>query len=156
MNWESINHPQSSLQEYHLNDSSKCQVILKYNPKHQSARLSHGTYQRLFFFENAGGKITFRNEYGMDTGSISSDRWDKSEGHIIIDSKKYNYRLHENLLPELMIFNNNPQQPLASCRIESSNLAPLVNNQNAKSCLLLSLGWYLSLTVEAEMEYASV
>lgn len=157
MNWELVSNQHTSLHEYRLTDNNKCKVVLKYNPRHQSARLSHGNHKRLFFLESAGslsGKTIFRNEYGMETGSMVSDKWDT--GHIMIDSKKYLYRLQNKPMPELTIYQNDTEQPLASCSIKQADasLPGIISNskQNDTSFLLLSLGWYLFLPLEKEVE----
>lgn len=164
MEWELIINQHSSLQEFRLTEDNKCKVIVKYNPRHQSARLTDGINQRLSFIENGGslsGKTIFRNEYGMEIGSIISSKWDNTDGYIIIDNKKYFYQLPKDSSAELIIFNNNARHPLSSCTMKNfagttSNSA-LINNHNI-ACLLLSLGWYVYLPTakEPEMEYVSL
>ena len=44
MNWEIINNERFSLMEYRLMDQGDCKVIIKFNPRHQSARISCGNF----------------------------------------------------------------------------------------------------------------
>jgi hypothetical protein len=154
MNWEIINNDRSSLQEYRLIDNNDCKLIIKYNPRHQSARLTSGDHHRLFFFENAGssnGKTIFKDEYGMEIGNLVHDRFDPKEGTVVIDSKKYQYQLQSSSSSELVIYENNAQQPVANCSIPPVHKNALQNIVSAgtqaveNSCYLLGLCWYLFL-----------
>ncbi len=163
MQWEVINNPKSILHEYHLMDSGECKVIVKYNPIHQSARVTCGNHQRLFFIESSGslsGKAIFKNEYGMEIGSITHDRWHLSEGNITIDDKKFHYGFKNNPLVELTIYNSITQQPLVSCGLKvnnSGNGLTIVTTPIEANCFLLSLCWYLFLPIAKEnlAEYAA-
>lgn len=157
MNWEVINNERSSLQEYRLVDHNDCKVVIKYNPLHQSARITCGNNHRLFFFESAGslsGKTFFKNEYGMEVGNVVHDKFHPKEGSVIIDSKKYHYHLENNPMSELAIFEGDRQNAVANCSIPNIN-----PNQNSvysnagvidNNCYLLGLCWYLFLPQSKE------
>ncbi len=151
MNWEVVTNDRSSLQEYRLIDHNECKVIVKYNPLHRSARITSGTHHRLFYLESAGslsGKTIFKNEYGMETGNLVHDKFHPQEGSVVIDNKKYKYLLQTNSLPEMIIYENDHQQPIATCTLDtpspnnnySVNTSAIDNN-----CFLLGLCWYLFL-----------
>jgi len=162
MNWEVINNQRSSLQEYRLIDNNDCKVIIKYNPLHQSARVTCGNHHRLFFLESAGslsGKTIFKNEYGMEIGNLVHNKFHPMDGSVMIDSKKYQYQLLNNPSPELVIYETDIHHLLASCSIQSAiknsfsdNSATIDNN-----CYLLGLCWYLLLPLEKGnmVKYAS-
>lgn len=164
MNWEVVNNERSSLREYRLIEDNDCKVIIKYNPLHQSARVTSGNHHRLFFFESAGslsGKTVFKNEYGMEIGNLIHDKFHSEEGTLVIDSKKYQYQL-QNTSSELLIYENNARQPVANCSIPIDKSA-IKNFISASSqaidhnCYLLGLCWYLFLPFVKEniLKFAS-
>lgn len=157
MYWEVISNERSSLQEYRLIDGSNCKLVLKYNPRHQSARITSGPHHRLIFFESAGslsGKTIFRNQYGMEIGYLLHDKFQSGEGSLVIDNKKYQYQLQNDPSPELIIYNTDINKPITSCRIplnKSNNKHFASNTQTIDhNCYLLGLCWYLFLPLEKE------
>ena len=164
MNWEIINNERSSLLEYRLIENNDCKLIIKYNPRHQSARLTSGNYHRLFFFESAGslsGKTIFKNEYGIEIGNLVHDKFHPKEGTLVIDTKKYQYQLQTNSTSELVIYENNTQKPVANCSIPANkttiqNIFSAGTQAIENNCYLLGLCWYLFLPFVKEnlLEYA--
>ncbi len=165
MNWEVISNERSSLMEYRLIDHNNCVEVIKYNPLHRSARLTTGNHHRLFFLESAGslsGKTIFKNEYGMEIGNLVHDKFHPKEGSVLIDTKRYHYQIQTTSVTELIIFENDPAQPIASCGLPegttaiqsqlSANTQVIDNN-----CFLLGLCWYLFLPLvnSNSLEYAS-
>jgi hypothetical protein len=72
---------------------------LKYNVQAQSFRLASGD-KRLFFIEKAGflqNKYFLKTEYSIVTGEVSPAK-DWRSGLIVIESKKFNYFLKNDLL----------------------------------------------------------
>ena len=162
MHWEVINNDRSSLQEYRLIDNNDSKVVIKYNPLHHSARITSGNHHRLFFFESAGslsGKTIFKNEYGMEVGSLVHDKYHPQEGALIINAKKYQYDLQVSATTRLVIYENASHQPIATCDIQigQHNFQQLPHSQAIdNNCCLLGLCWYLSLGVkDMEPEYSS-
>lgn len=165
MNWEVVSNTRSSLQEYRLIDNNDCKLVIKYNPLHQSARITSGNHHRLFYLESAGslsGKTIFRNEYGTQTGTLLHNKFQPKEGTVVIDSKKYQYYLQNSPSPELIIFENDLQNPVATCTIPSDSSSAqdffsISSEAIDNNCYLLGLSWYLSLPVIIEniQEYAS-
>lgn len=165
MKWVMTNNKKALLQEYHLTEQDdNAKAIVKYNPVHRSARISIGDKHRLFFIESAGsltGKYIFKNEYGLEVGTMSNDRWGK-EGSVIIESKKFIYKILNNPLAELTIYDGNTNKPLISCGLAtgingtSLSLSQQINNADS-NYLLLGLCWFLFLPVAKEniVEYAA-
>lgn len=164
MKWVMTNNRQALLQEYHLTEQDNTKAIVKYNPVQRSARISVGDKHRLFFIESAGslsGKYIFKNEYGLEVGAMSNDRWGK-EGSVTIESKKFIYKIQNGSLAELTIYDGNTHKPLASCGIAtgingtSLSLSQQTNNADS-NYLLLGLCWFLFLPVAKEniVEYAA-
>ena len=152
MNWEVIKNERSSLMEYRLIDENDCKLVIKYSPRHQSARITSGNHHRVFYFESTGsltGKTIFKNEYGMEIGNVAHDKFHSAEGTVVIDSKRYQY-LENTSSAELVIYENDPQKPVASCTIPVSNngfhneYLPGTSSTE-ENCYLLGLCWYLYL-----------
>jgi hypothetical protein len=162
MKWVIANNKKSLLQEYHLIEQDKTKAIVKYNPTQRSARITIGDKHRLFFIESTGsltGKYIFKNEYGIEVGMMSNNRWGK-EGAITIESKKYTYKIQNSPLAELTIYDEN-NKPLASCGlstgINGASLSLSSHNNAGSNYLLLGLCWFLYLPVAKEniVEYAA-
>jgi len=152
MNWEIIRNPQHSLQEYRLINNKECKVILKYNPRHQSVRTTSGNNHRLFFLETTGSlsdKIIFKNEYGIEVGNLVYDKLRGKNGSVVIDQKKYHYKITEQ---ELLIYTSDFTQVLTRCSLQSSpmlgpNISTVNFSHNDIRCMILGLSWFLALPV---------
>ena len=153
MTWEITTKLHSLLQEFHLINNRESKVMLKYNPRQQSARITSGFNHRLFYMENAGslsGKTIFRNEYGMELGHLVQDHHN-NKGSLLIDDEKYNYELDEHADGNLTIYKTDPHHPLANCMIKSADKKSSTNFTSIDTrCLILSLCWYFSLPVIKE------
>lgn len=159
MNWEIINNERFSLREYRLMDQGDCKVIIKYNPRHQSARISCGNQHRLFYFESAGslsGKTIFKNEYGMEIGHLVHDKFHPKDGSLLIDTKKYQYSLQNKAAEEWCIYENRLQIPLARFSI-STNQPSSSNLVIDANCCLLGFCYFLYLTnsVKNVLQYSA-
>ncbi len=165
MKWELVSNHRTTLQEYHLVDNNECKVVLKYNPLHQSARVSCGNHQRLFFIESAGSltaKMIFKNEYGMEIGNLHHDKWHINEGSVTIDSKTFHYRIQSTPSTALLIYNDESHQPFINCELQTNKGNAAINyiadySPIDNSWLLLGLCWYLFLPVvkEKRAEFAA-
>ena len=149
MNWVLVNNHKEPVQEYHLMENELCKVVLKYNPRQKSARISCANQHCLFFIQSAGaltGKYIFTNQYGMEIGNITHDKRHDNGGTVTIESKKYRYEISNNLSAELTIYSSHSQSPLVTCGLTFSD-----NNS-----LILAHCWYLFLPVVKEdvLEYA--
>lgn len=164
MKWVMVNNKHNVLQEYRLTDGNNILAMVKYNPIHRSARITIGDKHRLFFIESAGslsGKYIFKNEYGFEIGMMNNEKWGK-EGSVIIESKKYIYKINNNPLAELTIYDAATNKALASCGLAtgingtSLSLSQQTNTADS-NYLLLSLCWFLFLPIAKEniVEYAA-
>lgn len=164
MKWVQINNKRNLLQEYHLTDNDETRAVVKYNPVQQSARITVGDMHRLFFIENTGsftGRYLFKNEYGIEVGSMSNDKW-SNKGSITIESQQYIFKIDNNPLATLTIYDSSQQQVLASCglatNISGTSLSLAAQPTNAGThYLLLSLCWFLFLPIAKEniVQYAA-
>lgn len=164
MKWVMTNNKRALFQEYQLTEQDSIRATVKYNPAHRSARITIGDKHRLFFIESAGsltGKYFFKNEYGLTVGMMSNDKWGK-EGSVSIEAKKFIYKINNNHLPELTIYDGTTNKALVSCGLATGiNGTSLSLSQPANKAdsnyLLLGLCWFLFLPVAKEtlVEYAA-
>ena len=151
MRWVLVSNPKAILQEFHLMDKNGCKIVLKFNPIHHSARIYCDGQYRLFFIEHThslNNRTVFRNEYGMEIGSLSFDKWQRHEGTIIMDTEKYSCKFHHHPENEIIIYKNDPNLPLISCTL-SNNQERFSTNEPGidNSYFLLGLCWFLELPV---------
>lgn len=160
MKWVMINNKRSVLQEYWLTKGNETKEVVKYNPIQRSTRISTGDYHRLFFIESTGsltGKYIFKNEYGIEVGSMSNDKLGK-EGTVIIEGKKFVYKVNNG---ELHIHDGSTDKLLVSCglaaTINGTSLSLSSQSNADTNYLLLGLCWFLFLPVAKEnrIEYAA-
>ncbi len=147
MKWILVSNHRSTLQEYHLIENEDCKVIMKYNPLHRSARISCGNRHRLFFIESTGsltGKYIFKNEYGMEIGSMNQDKWFGKDGSVIIESIKYAYTISKDPSTQITVYEGISQNPLVSCESATEDQTTNISFSSQRSdinnnCLLLGL-----------------
>ncbi len=150
MKWIPINTRREGIHEYHLVEDEQLTMILKFNPQMHSVRISSAGNQRLFFLENAGaltGKYLLKNEYGMQIGQLSSDKWNAGEGSINIDAKRYTYRINAGAETLLTIYDGNNSDSLLNCTLSFDSVDCFSEGKllNADICsLLLGLCWFLA------------
>jgi hypothetical protein len=147
MKWILVNSTTAAIQEYHLMSNESCGLIVKYNPIQHSVRLLTAGYQRLFYIENTGalhGKYIFRNEYGIELGYIVYDKWFGNNGLVVLENKKFQYRL--NNLPDANItfLHAGTGEEIASCLI-ADKFPPEDILHRDLSYLILALCWQLIL-----------
>jgi hypothetical protein len=158
MKWVLVSNQGATLQEYHLMENETCKAVMKYNPLHRSVRISCGNQHRLFFIESTGsltGKYIFKNEYGMEVGNMSHDKWFGKDGSLMIESTQYTYTIHNDPLAELTVYEGTSHQSLVHCGLhtESNGSVTSFSSPTAginSNCLLLGLCWYLFLPVTKE------
>jgi hypothetical protein len=142
MNWVLASKHQSGLQEFHLLQNGDCKLQLKYNPLQHSARFISGdkNLHRLFYIESKAplfSKTIFRDQYGMETASILLDKINENAGTVLLDGKKYHYRLQNGHSPVLVIYEYNPDKPWISCGLSSMSNSAEINS------FIIGLGWYI-------------
>jgi hypothetical protein len=125
MQWILIGSSPGNVHEYHLLEGGKVKLILKYSPSQQSARIFFDGKQRLVFLEKSGfwnHGVVFKNEYGIQLGKISFEKWHSQHSGIIeIEGKKYHHTRSNNSHPEVVIYEKDVRHPLLTCNINNSN-----------------------------------
>jgi hypothetical protein len=145
MKWTTVSRPDASLKEYHLSETGNTIAILKYNPQQQSARITAGEKQQVFFIERSGfrnNKMVFENEYGVRTGSFQEDSLQRQSGDIILNNTLYHFNLLTAPTAELSIYKEGMVSPLATCALSFQGAQQVASLEHA--CLLLGLCWHLS------------
>ena len=159
MKWALISNKEAIIREYQLLDENSCKVVAKINPLHKSVRISCDNQYRLFFVEQVSpfsDKYIYTNEYGMEIGSMTSDKQNKTAGTIVIDSTRYSYREQSNPLPAFQIYGKGKFQPLFNCNLQPNvtgvSMGGKINEIDNKY-LLLGLCWFANLKTTKEFAY---
>ncbi len=155
MIWEKIQNQHSPFQEYRLSGNEST-LVLKYNPLHRSARITIENQHRLILLEGTNsitGKILIRNQYDMEAGVLSYDKFNPHEGNIQLDGKKYIFNLSSP--GHLAIYNKENGKLLTDCFLNQP--ADQLANQYSpvdKACFIIGLCWKLSLPLHNEIGVA--
>ena len=125
MQWILIGSSPGNVHEYHLLEAGKLKLVLKYNPSQQSARIFFDDKQRLVFLERSGfwnPSTVFKNEYGIQLGKVTYEKWHSQHSGIIeIEGKKYHHIRSNNNRPELVIYEKDFQHPLLTCKLNTGD-----------------------------------
>jgi hypothetical protein len=82
----------------------------------------------------------------MEIGSLSFDKWQRHEGTLIMDAEKYSCKFHHHPENEIIIYKNDPNQPLISCTLSNNQERFSTNDSGIdNSYFLLGLCWFLVL-----------
>lgn len=148
----------SNIIEYRLLDNDQPKLKLKYNTLQHSVRIYANDTRRLFFLQQQPGflrsKTVFTNEYGVEIGKLSADKWNGSHYVIELEGKKYHIGFRNHPAAELVVYSKNINQPLITCALHVDDARPSANfdseDNDESSSLLLALCWYLFLPVAGE------
>ena len=132
---------------YELRNSEQKLLTVTIQQRSGSLRITTNDEKRVFLVRKQGflrSRIVLQNEYGIRIGQLSYEN-NFSAGVMEFDNERFNYSLHNGLLPELTIKRN--EEIIASCEF------PAVSNNNFPNDLLvLALGWYLISFVNKQLE----
>lgn len=142
----------SNILEYRLLDNDQPKLRLKYNTLQHSVRVYANDMHRLFFLQQQPGllrsKTVFTNEYGVEVGRLSTDKWNGSHFVMELDGKKYHIGVRSS---KLVVYTKNIDQPLIICDLDTGKGLPFINvdpmDGDGASSLLLAVCWYLFLPV---------
>jgi hypothetical protein len=155
MIWEKIQNQHSPLQEYRLSGTEST-LILKYNPLHRSARITIENQHRLILLEGMNsitGKIIIRNQYDMQAGLLTYDKFNQNEGNIQLDGKRYIFNL---ATPGHLAVYNKENGELLTDSVLSQPSDQLDGQYSPvdKACFIIGLCWKLSLQLRNEIGVA--
>ncbi|MCU0323173.1 MAG: hypothetical protein MUE72_12210 [Chitinophagaceae bacterium] len=148
----------NEIELYELWDAEKKLLTLLFNNFSHTAKVECLSSRRMFKIEKDGllkTKTIFKNEYGVKIGQFAQEHWYNHEGLIELNEEKFHYTTHNNPLAELIIYKDNPKQPLLVCGLQLNNGETSVHFQkhhqsDKYSIFLMSLAWFLFLPVAKE------
>ena len=89
---------------------------------------------------------TLLNEYSQQLGSLVKSKSDNNTGEIEIEGVQYSFKLNNDFLKEINLFEDNNYEPVLSCKLEMGQL--LFPHEEYITYLLFSLVWFKFLTKE--------
>ncbi len=161
MKWVNVSNGYSG-DQYELWKDDKKLVSLSISNHTKTTRIECADDKRLFFIEKKGflnSRTVIKNEYGILVGEVLGETREAEKGIIEMDGKRYEYSINEKTNGELVISEENSDNPLVSCSLSSDNDEEAAVAKKFKSlhdtkypCLLMALCWYLLKPAGKEME----
>ena len=152
MKWVNVSNGYSG-DHYELWKNDKKLVSLYISNHTKTTRIECADDKRLFFIEKKGflnSRTVIKNEYGILVGEVLGETREAEKGIIELDGKRYEYSFTENTNGELVIFEENTNNPLVSCNLSSDHDEVAAVAKKSKSLhdtkypsLLMALCWYL-------------
>jgi hypothetical protein len=139
-----------SYPEFEVYDETKMVIHIKIDPEIQAFRIRCQDNRRVFSIATEVVKknkiTTLLNEYSQQLGSLIKSKPDNTTGEIEIEGVHYTFKLNNDFLKEIHLFEDNNYQPVLSCKLEMGQLSFL--HEDYISYLLFSLVWFKFLTQE--------
>jgi hypothetical protein len=136
--------------EFEIYEENKMVIHIKIDTQTQAFRVKCLGNRRVFFIEDEVIRkteiTTLLNEYSQQLGFLTRNKLDINSGEIEIEGDQYSYRLNDDLLKEINLFELNNYQPVLSCKIEAGQLSIL--NKDYINYLLFALAWFTFLSKE--------
>lgn len=150
MNWETV---KSGLGQkvYALWSNGRKLLTLAFNSSSNFVKIEYGDEKRAFTLRYEGvfrNKMVMRNEYGIRLGYVATDG---RENFIDLDDKRLFYTITNDKEPNLVIYRQSPDDPIAVCSLKIDNEKGTLPSTRASATtysLLLALSWYLFSPVE--------
>lgn len=149
----------NEIETYELWDDEKKLMTLSFNNFSQTAKVECLSSRRVFKIEKDGflnTKTIFKNEYGVKIGEFAQEHWFNHEGLIVLNEEKFYYTTHKNPLAELIVYKNNPKEPLLACILKLNDGEKSIHiqkhhNYDKHSIFLMALAWFLFLPAAKEL-----
>lgn len=149
----------NKIETYELWDDEKKLMTLSFNNFSQTAKIECLSSRRIFKIEKDGflnTKTIFKNEYGVKIGEFAQEHWFNHEGLIVLNEEKFYYTTQKNPLTELIVYKNNPKEPLLACILKLNEEEKSIHIQKHKisnnySIFLMALAWFLFLPTAEEL-----
>ena len=139
-----------SYPEFEVYDETKMIIHVKIDHEIQSFRIRCQENRRVFSITTDVVKknkiTTLLNEYSQQLGSLIKSKPDSNTGELEIEGVHYTFKLNNDFLKEIHLFEDNNYQPVLSCKLEMGQLSFLP--EDYISYLLFSLVWFKFLTRE--------
>jgi len=151
MRWKTILNT-AKKKVYELWHKDKYVLSVTYNSASGTARIDSQDEKRMFMISKEGilkNKTILRNEYGFRVGKLGQEN---KESFIELDGERFFYTIRNNGSSQLLIYKENPGQPLLVC-----DLSPVASGMNKNTfetggpieiandavSMLMSLCWLL-------------
>ena len=136
--------------EFEIYEENKIVMHIKIDNETQAFRIRCQDNRRVFFLGNEVVKkikaITLLNEYSQQLGSLTKSKSGINTGEIEIEGLQYTYKMNDDFLKEIDLFEPDNFQPVLSCRLEMGK--PSFLNEVYVDYLLFALVWFKFLTKE--------
>jgi hypothetical protein len=136
--------------ELEVYEESKTLIHVKIDTETRAFRITCGDKRRVFFLSDEVIKKTkitaLLNEYSQQLGSIIENKFDIYSGQLEIEGIQFTYKLKDDLLKEINLFEESNYQPVLTCKLDPGQLSSL--HTDYLNYLLFSLGWFKFLTKE--------
>jgi hypothetical protein len=154
MRWETVTATANN-EIYNLWHNDKKLLTLTLHPFSNSARVECRDEKRVFLIRKEGfrrNKTVLRNEYGIKLGELGAE----DKGNFIdVNNERFYYVIHNNPLPELVLYKDSTDKPFVVCGLNVTNSDNAVHFKKNKTLtshpgLLMALCWYMFLPVTKE------
>ncbi len=145
MNWETVSSGIGH-KVYALWNNGRKLLTLAFSSNSSLARIELEGEKRSFSIKYEGflkNKMVMRNEYGIPIGQVSAEN---KENLIALNDEKLFYKITDDKEPQLIIYKDSVETPLAVCALNLSNdksILAKVKPSAVQHSLLLALCWYL-------------
>jgi hypothetical protein len=145
MNWETITSG-IDYKAFALWNNGHKLLTLGFQPSSNFVKIESEGEKRAFTIRYEGflkTKMVMRNEYGIRIGHVSTEN---KENLIAFNDEKLYYTITNDKEPEVIIYKESPEKPLAVCALQLDNdksILPSVKPSATHQSLLLALCWYL-------------
>jgi hypothetical protein len=154
MNWETVTSG-IGYKAYALWSNGHKLLTLGFQSSSNFVKIESEGEKRAFTIRYEGflkTRMVMRNEYGVRIGQVSADN---KENLIAFDDEKLFYTITNDKEPQVIIYKDSPDQPLAVCALKLDNdksILPSVKPSATHQSLLLALSWYLFQHVASSKE----
>jgi hypothetical protein len=145
MNWETVTSG-IGYKAYALWSNGRKLLTMGFQPSSNFVKIESEGEKRAFTIRYEGllkTRMVMRNEYGIRIGQVSTEN---REHLVAFNDEKLYYTITNDKEPQVIIYKESPDQPLAVCDLKLDNdksIIPSVKPSATHQSLLLALCWYL-------------
>ncbi len=136
--------------EFEIFEDNNILIHIKIDAETQGFRIKFEDKRRVFFISDEiikKNKIkTLLNEYSQQLGSLSEDKINYNQGEIEIEDRVYLYKLNDDFLKEINLFEQHSGELVLNCKLGNGELSFL--KKSYLNYILFSLAWFAFLTKE--------
>jgi hypothetical protein len=145
MNWETVTSG-IGFKAYTLWSNGRKLLTMGFQPSSNFVKIESEGEKRAFTIRYEGflkNKMVMRNEYGVRIGQVSTEN---KENLIAFNDEKLHYLITNDKEPQVIIYKDSPDKPLASCALKLDNEKGILSSVKPSAThqsLLLALCWYI-------------